>query len=362
MGMLQSEEEKEKKYKNTSRDDSTTPNSSFSTNLNHDNEKQSDSVPLSDINFEDAEHKIDEILNKTNKENEKTENNQQQVQNQTHENMTPEVKITNPPSEYKNKAAETIPDNSDTSTPNSNQKEELFEIQRSKQGKMGDYPKSTGEKNTSKTQVKKKQRSISFPKIHINKKKMKPNNTLKKPESQKKKKGFFSNDSVFNKKSKDITNNNRQLAFSQSSMPDPSISNRQSIQHVEPQLNDHESKQKPQKDDKKKFSFFSSKKNKTKKPPARKQAEVKTNNDVKTEKQLNNKTADEQEVFQTDKNKDCFQNPESFAKQNLDDDIKKVLSITDELLAQLPDQVIEDFAASEDFQLYQKVMSKYNIK
>ncbi len=46
----------------------------------------------------------------------------------------------------------------------------------------------------------------------------------------------------------------------------------------------------------------------------------------------------------------------------LDEDIKKLLLVTDELLGQLPEQVIEKFAKSEDFELYEKVMSKYKIK
>ena len=46
----------------------------------------------------------------------------------------------------------------------------------------------------------------------------------------------------------------------------------------------------------------------------------------------------------------------------LDEDIKKVLSITDNLLEKLPEEVIDKFAQSEDFELYEKVMSKYKIK
>ncbi|MBN2603518.1 MAG: hypothetical protein JXA91_05260 [Candidatus Thermoplasmatota archaeon] len=46
----------------------------------------------------------------------------------------------------------------------------------------------------------------------------------------------------------------------------------------------------------------------------------------------------------------------------LDDEIKKLLNITDELLGKLPNEVIDEFAQSEDFKLYEKVMSKYKIK
>lgn len=46
----------------------------------------------------------------------------------------------------------------------------------------------------------------------------------------------------------------------------------------------------------------------------------------------------------------------------LDPDVKKVLQITDDLLGNLPDEVIEDFAKSKDFKVYEKVMNKYMKK
>jgi hypothetical protein len=41
--------------------------------------------------------------------------------------------------------------------------------------------------------------------------------------------------------------------------------------------------------------------------------------------------------------------------------VLKLLAITDDLLGKLPEDVISDFASSEDFKLYKKVMDKYNI-
>lgn len=46
----------------------------------------------------------------------------------------------------------------------------------------------------------------------------------------------------------------------------------------------------------------------------------------------------------------------------LDDDVRKVLIITDGLLEKLPEDVIDDFVKSKDFGLYEKVISKYKIK
>jgi hypothetical protein len=46
----------------------------------------------------------------------------------------------------------------------------------------------------------------------------------------------------------------------------------------------------------------------------------------------------------------------------LDENIKKVLLMTDNLLGNLPEEVIDEFVKSKDFALYEKVISKYKIK
>lgn len=46
----------------------------------------------------------------------------------------------------------------------------------------------------------------------------------------------------------------------------------------------------------------------------------------------------------------------------LDEDIRKVLTITDNLLENLPDEVIDKFVQSKDFELYEKIINKYRIK
>jgi hypothetical protein len=46
----------------------------------------------------------------------------------------------------------------------------------------------------------------------------------------------------------------------------------------------------------------------------------------------------------------------------LDEDIKNVLEITDNLLEKLPDEVIDEFVKSKDYELYEKVIKKYKIK
>lgn len=46
----------------------------------------------------------------------------------------------------------------------------------------------------------------------------------------------------------------------------------------------------------------------------------------------------------------------------LDEDIKKLLVIMDDLLGELPEDIIKKFVESDDFLLYERVMKKYNIK
>lgn len=46
----------------------------------------------------------------------------------------------------------------------------------------------------------------------------------------------------------------------------------------------------------------------------------------------------------------------------LDEDVRRVLRLTDNLLEKLPDEVIDEFVKSDDFALYEKVISKYKIK
>lgn len=46
---------------------------------------------------------------------------------------------------------------------------------------------------------------------------------------------------------------------------------------------------------------------------------------------------------------------------DIDPDVLRLLSILDELFSKLPEEVINEFGDSEYFQLYKRVMEKYNI-
>ena len=46
----------------------------------------------------------------------------------------------------------------------------------------------------------------------------------------------------------------------------------------------------------------------------------------------------------------------------LDTDIKKILQITDELLGELPEEVINRFMRSDEYDLYERILNKYKIR
>jgi hypothetical protein len=46
----------------------------------------------------------------------------------------------------------------------------------------------------------------------------------------------------------------------------------------------------------------------------------------------------------------------------LDTDIKKILQITDELLGELPEEVINRFMRTDDYDLYERILNKYKIR
>ncbi|MFA5102527.1 MAG: cell envelope integrity protein TolA [Candidatus Thermoplasmatota archaeon] len=54
--------------------------------------------------------------------------------------------------------------------------------------------------------------------------------------------------------------------------------------------------------------------------------------------------------------------PKEETAEELDEDIRKVLVITDYLLGELPEDVLNLFLESKEFELYEKVLNKYKIK
>jgi len=50
------------------------------------------------------------------------------------------------------------------------------------------------------------------------------------------------------------------------------------------------------------------------------------------------------------------------ASDEIDSDVKKILRITDELLGELPEEVINRFMQSDDFELYEHILNKYKIR
>lgn len=60
--------------------------------------------------------------------------------------------------------------------------------------------------------------------------------------------------------------------------------------------------------------------------------------------------------------KSLFKKEKNISSLELDEDLKKVLLMTDTLLGELPEDVLNRFVQSEEFELYEKVLSKYKIK
>jgi hypothetical protein len=79
---------------------------------------------------------------------------------------------------------------------------------------------------------------------------------------------------------------------------------------------------------------------------------------AKQQKQQNKKSLFQKNPITTPQpktTKPTFQTP----TKTSDTDLIKVLLLTDELLGKLPEEVIDDFVQSDDFKLYEKVLSKY---
>jgi len=77
--------------------------------------------------------------------------------------------------------------------------------------------------------------------------------------------------------------------------------------------------------------------------------------DIERTNEQKNKTSE----IEFDTNK---QNMHTKGNDILDDDVRKVLEIADNLLEKLPEEVIDKFASSKDFEIYEKVITKYKIK
>jgi hypothetical protein len=130
--------------------------------------------------------------------------------------------------------------------------------------------------------------------------------------------------------------------------------------------------QKVEKKDKKRFFIFKSKKNKKdevkkiKEDKIDKKKELKNkkikekNKKLFSKKKKSNKKSDDTQ--NTKKLEDDLNIKEREIQDNektfLDEDIKKVLLITDSLLEKLPEEVINEFIKSKDFELYERVINK----
>jgi hypothetical protein len=77
------------------------------------------------------------------------------------------------------------------------------------------------------------------------------------------------------------------------------------------------------------------------------------------QQQLEQKKDKKQQIIE----KDTVSNKEKHAQSlEFDEEVKKVLLMTDTLLEELPEEILTDFMHSEDFKLYAKVLNKFKAK
>lgn len=108
----------------------------------------------------------------------------------------------------------------------------------------------------------------------------------------------------------------------------------------------------PKQKGKKSFNLFKKEKSKEEKN----KLQFETNNISLNDEKKTVETKDE------NKKEEHQETKEKSEPSFLDEDIKKLLLITDDLLGKLPEEVIENFSQSEDFKLYSKIFNKYKLK
>ncbi|MDG6217865.1 MAG: hypothetical protein QCI00_00300 [Candidatus Thermoplasmatota archaeon] len=281
-------------------------------------------------NIQDTERLIDEILASKNHSNESVNE------------LDPTVTIV----EEKEKETENehcFPCQQDCSDAGLNkpfdldEREEIFEVKKPVEkiqdvddtDMVKDFESSNGTDQTKKSSNKKKDSKISFsfalPKINVKiKKRIKPSIKDKEGLSQKQQKQSIS----------------PQSSIQTIDAVDSKISGRI---HGLTQINEKDSNdKKPEGSVKKKNKLcFKSKKFFSKKTQKR-----------KSDKQIN---------ISNDEDESCKTSTVTPFEVAVDEDIIKLLRITDDLLGKLPDEIIEEFSQSDDFSLYEKVMRKYDV-
>ncbi len=106
------------------------------------------------------------------------------------------------------------------------------------------------------------------------------------------------------------------------------------------------------------FGKNDNKKSKDKKLKKKAKKLKKKNEKLRSKEEIKKEKTSKEESFDSKKEMDALVLKEKL----LDEDVKKLLPIIDNLLEKLPDEVIDEFAQSDDFELYEKVMTKYKNK
>lgn len=348
------EESKQKKNEKVKKDSHAEMIDSF---FGSHNKKDVNSYSNNSNNFKETEQLIDKILEK------KSSSTQQNSQVPTNNKRNKENPI-----DADRKTSNMKPTSNQIKDPKPTvthyEKEEIFEIAKPKEQKKSERKHSSyfnegkkkietpSEKKTFSKKLKpKKQKndekikfSLNLPKINFsfgrNKEKKKITNKQKTKTGQQQKNIFNSS-----KKSQPIKSSGRIHGISQlKDEEEKTIENKKKNENK----ND---KQKNQKKTLFKSTFKSlnllKKKNDEKKDKSSKNKRLPQPTAEKKEGKDKESTQQQQESYQ--------------GNDTIDQEVIKLLKITDDLLGQLPEETIEKFSQSDDFTLYEKVMKKYDI-
>jgi len=347
------EENEQKKKNKENKNSSAEMIDSFFGSRNLDNEQKNQNQHH---DFKETEHLIDKVLDESSTSDNESNLSDTEVdffEKEKEDTSLQETESSENSDSFENK----------NQSFNQHPKEEIFEIDRSIDQKQNDKKPSTVntqfENNQKTNHINKKANqsnnqqkngkikfSLNLPKINIRfkGKKQKKSSVDQTKNSQNQEQNGFSEDNT-------LTNTEK------SSQSTGRIHGLNKIIKDDPQNNIMKQKQSFKKPKKQKKSLFKS--------PNTSFHFFKNKTESEAKKPKKEQIAKENDFEEKTQKKPGFSssppNSTSNEETTVDEDLIKLLKITDDLLGKLPEEVIEEFSQSEDFSLYEKVMKKYDI-
>ncbi|MBS3802290.1 MAG: hypothetical protein KGY65_06025 [Candidatus Thermoplasmatota archaeon] len=345
------EENEQKKKNKENKDSSAEMIDSFFGSHNLDNEQTNQNKHH---NFKETKHLIDKVLGESStSENESNSSDTEDefFEKKKEDSSFQEAESSENKDSFENK----------NQSFNQHPKEEIFEIDKSTDQKQNDKKpptvnnqfennQKTNHINKKANQSKNQQKngkikfSLNLPKINIKfkgKKKQKKISVDQTKNSQNQEQNVFSEDNRLTNTEKSSQSTGRIHGLNKISKDDQqknSIKQKQSFKKPKKSLF---------KSTNTSFHFFKNKLESEAKKPKKEQIAKENGIEEKTQKKTGFSSS--------------TPNSTSSEVTSVDEDLIKLLKITDDLLGKLPEEVIEEFSQSEDFSLYEKVMKKYDI-